>query len=196
MSQSSNFKKLSSELADIFSNAEFELEARHSLDVLNWVKIIDPNASESLQIAALAHDLDRGIAPMIRKIDEETYDEYKERHAKRSSELIAQLMTKYNFPQSTIKRTVSLVKNHEVGGDDEADILMDADSISFFSCNIDWYYHYKNENLESTTDGIKYKFERATPRAQKIIREVVIKNKILRDVCNEIFNRIDVVMST
>lgn len=189
MHLSSNFARLSSKLAELFSNADYELEAKHSIDVLNWVKKIYPEAGESLQIAALAHDLDRGVEPKIRKNQDESYDEYKARHANRSSELIEQLMIDFSFPKEIINRTITLVKNHEIGGDKETDILMDADSISFFSCNLDWYYNYKNRNLEATKEGIRYKYNRSTPRAQKIIRELTINNNILREACIEIFNK-------
>ena len=188
LNNSSNFNKLKSELADIFSKAEFELEGAHSLDTLDWVKKIDPNAGESLQIAALAHDIDRGIKPKIKRKENETYDDYKTRHAKRSSQLIAWLMAKNDYSKELIKETGRLVENHEVGGDKETDILMDADSISFFSCNIDWYYNYKSRNLDETKKGIKYKYERATPRAQKLIKSIKIQNRALKDICEEIFN--------
>ena len=182
---SSNFKKLKSEIAQILSKAEFELENAHSLDTLKWVKKIDKNASESLQIAALAHDIDRGISPRICIETNETYDGYKARHAKRSSQLIADLLLKYNYPKDFIKRTSLLVEKHEVGGDKEIDILMDADSISFFSCNLDWYLNYKG--ITGTKDKIIFMYKRATPRAKQMIKKIKIKNKILYDLCQEIF---------
>lgn len=184
---SPNFKQLRLELSEIFSKAEFELEGPHSLDTLEWVKKIDSNPTEALQIAALAHDIDRGIKPMVKREEDETYEDYKERHAKRSAQLIAKLMTKYDYPKDLLDKTSHLVRNHEIGGDIETDILMDADSISFFSCNIDWYYKHKNKDLEETKKGIKYKYERATPRAKKLIKTIEIKNKLLSDLCREIF---------
>lgn len=185
---SKNFKGLKSELVEIFSKAEFELEGTHALDTLEWVKKINPNAEEALQIAALAHDIDRGIKPRVKRQENETYDDYKKRHAKRSALLIEKLMVKHNYSKDLINKTIYLVENHEIGGNKETDILMDADSISFFSCNIDWYYNYKNKNLEETKKGIKYKFERATPRAKELIKTIEIKNKVLKEMCKEVFN--------
>lgn len=184
---SPNFKKFKSEIIKILSSAEFELEGAHSIDTLKWVKKIDINASELLQIAALAHDIDRGISPRVTREENETYNDYKARHAERSAQLVDDLMTKYSYSKDLIKKTVLLIKKHEVGGNRETNILKDADSISFFSCNIEWYYNYKNRDLEETKREILYKYKRATPRAKKMIRTIKIKNKVLRDICKDIF---------
>jgi hypothetical protein len=185
MNHSSNFNRLKLEIAKILSKTEFKLENAHSLDTLKWVKEIDTNANEYLQIAALAHDIDRGVSPRIIRETNEEYSDYKKRHAKRSSQLIADLMLKYNYPKNLINKTSHLVKNHEVGGDTETTILMDADSISFFSCNLEWYYKYKG--LEETKNKIMFMYKRATPRAKQIIKEIKIKNKILYNLCQEVF---------
>lgn len=184
---SKNFNNLKSEIVKIFSKAKFELEGAHSLDTLKWVKKIDINASESLQIAALAHDIDRGVAPKITRAENETYNEYKMRHAKRSSQLVAKLMIKYGYPKDLVEKTSHLVEEHEVGGDKETNILKDADSISFFSCNIEWYYNYKNKDLEETKREILYKYQRAAPRARKMIKTIKIKNKVLQSLCKDAF---------
>jgi len=182
---SPNFKKLKSEIAEILSKAGFPLENAHSLDTLKWVKKIDINAGECLQIAALAHDIDRGFDPKITRGTNETYDDYKKRHAKRSSQLIAELMNKYDYPENMVKKTSLLVENHEVGGDKETNILMDADSVSFFSCNIEWYFKYKG--LEGTKDKILFMYKRATPRAKQMIKNIKIENKELQSMCKDIF---------
>lgn len=183
---SPSFKKLKSEIEKIFSRAEFELEGAHSLDTLKWVKKINKGADESLQIAALAHDIDRGIEPKITRIDGESYENYKKRHAKRSSQLISKLMTKYGYSKDLIDKTSHLVENHEVGGEIESDILMDADSISFFSCNIEWYFRYRG--LDRTKDKIIFMYKRSTPRAKQMIKTIKIKNKELEKICQTIFN--------
>jgi hypothetical protein len=139
-----------------------------------------------LQIAALAHDIDRGFKPKNKRAEGETYDDYKKRHAKRSSQLISELMVKYGYSKDLIDKTIYLVKNHEVGGDIEADILMDADSISFFSCNLEWYFRYKG--FDRTKGKIMYMYKRATPRSKQIIKTIKIKNKELQKMCRVIFD--------
>lgn len=184
---SSNFEKLKLEIENIFSTAEFELEGAHSRDTWEWVMKIDKNSDEALQIAALAHDIDRGVKPKIMRLEGETYDDYKVRHAKRSAEIISKLMIKHGYDIETIRKTTRLVENHEVGGDRETDILMDADSVSFFSCNLEWYFNYKKKNYDETKREIIYKYERASLRARQMIRKIEITNKVLNDLCNEVF---------
>ncbi len=185
--KSPKFEKIKLEIIKILASAEFELESAHALDTLNWVKKIDKNASESLQIAALAHDIDRGIGQKIIREDGETYDEYKVRHAKRGAKLISELMAKFGYSKELIVETADLVLRHEVGGTKDADILKDADSVSFFSCNIEWYYNYKNKNDDEMKREILYKYERATPRAKELIKSIKIKNKVIQNMCQEIF---------
>lgn len=185
---SKKFGDLKKEILDILSEAEFELEKEHAVDTLNWVKKIDPEAGESLQIAALGHDLERAVGPMVRREDGESHANYKKRHSERSSQILAELMKKHGYNQATVDHACELVRLHETGGDYDADILRDADSVSFFSCNIEWYYEYKNRDLDVVRHQIEYKYSRATPRAKKLIRTIKIKNKVLNDLCQEIFS--------
>lgn len=186
--RSDSFNKLKSRLSEIYKNAEFgPSEWEHALDTLRWTEIIDTNADETLKIAALAHDIDRAVPPRIRRNENETYDDYKVRHSRRSAQLISELMVEYGFPKESIERTYHLVNKHELGGDKGSNIIKDADSISFFSNNIEWYYNYKKKNYYEVKREIRYKYERATPRAKRLIKTINIKNKVLRDICKEIF---------
>ncbi len=184
---SKNFTALKSTLLTLLSQAEFELKCEHALDTLKWVKRMASQADEALQIAALAHDLERAVPPMIRRRVNEAHKDYKKRHAKRSALLIMDLMRKQGYSQPLWEKTGLLVENHEIGGDLETDILRDADSISFFSCNIDWYFHYKQGDLELLKKQIAYKYDRASPRARSLIKLIKIKNPVLSEACRNIF---------
>ncbi len=179
------FNKIKLEIAQTVFKSDIPTDPSHSIDTLQWVKKINPKADECLQIAALAHDIDRAISPRIIQKINETYDNYKKKHAIRSSKIIADLMNKHGYFKKDIEKTCHMVKNHEVGGDDETNILMDADSISYFSCDLEWYFQYKG--LEKTKDKIKFMYQRATPRAKEIISNLNIKNKELKNICKEIF---------
>ena len=187
MHSSQDFGKLKSEILRLLSVAEFDLEEAHAKDTLAWVKKIDLSASEPLQIAALAHDIERAVKPMVKRKAGEAHPSYKRRHAQRSARILAELMAKHGYKDEFIKRTCSLVEMHEVGGSREADILRDADSISFFSCNIEWYYKYKDKNLDVVRHQVQYKYSRASSRAKELIKTIKIKNKILSNVCQGIF---------
>lgn len=49
------------------------------------------------------------------------------------------MLVKFDFDDLFINKVYNLVLKHELGGDKETDILMDADSISFFEGNLPTY---------------------------------------------------------
>ena len=89
-----------------------------------------------MQIATLAHDLDRSIHPRTTKMKGETYLHYKNRHAKRSATIISSVMEEFHYKKESIETVAHLVENHEVGGDETTDYVRDADSIVYFEQNI------------------------------------------------------------
>lgn len=182
-----NFDKLTKEIAHLIQEADIHEDVIHSTNTLEWVLKLNPDASEELQIAALAHDIDRAIPPPTKMQTGESYDNYKQRHAKRSAECIAQIMKEQQFANDSIDRVHYLVENHEVGGDEDATILMDADSISYFDVNIQIYY--QKRGIEITKSKINFMYSRTTPRAQKYIKMLNSDNDELRAACLEIFNK-------
>lgn len=117
------------------------VEERHSQDTLNWIIKIDKNASSSLQIAGLFHDIDRTMTDYkgsfgIANLQE--YRKYKKEHAARCAKLTRQLLQKNNFPSELIKQVANLISNHdnyEISNDSELEILRLADSLAFFNNN-------------------------------------------------------------
>jgi len=89
-------------------------------------------------------------------------------------------MFQQGYSKESILRTSLLVKNHEVGGDKDTNFLMDADSISYFDTNIDWYY--KEKGLEKTKSKIIFMYRRASLRAKKIIKSLCFKNEDVQTI--------------
>ena len=95
-----------------------EIEYSHSQSVLKWVLKLDPDASESLKIAALGHDIDRSFPEKrVKAVDYENYLEFKKVHSLKSAEIIVELMKRQNFKEETIKKTRNLIERHEIGGE-------------------------------------------------------------------------------
>lgn len=151
----------------ILDKSELAEESSHAKNTLWWVKKLKPDASMALEIAALAHDLERGIAPRCREKDFETHEEYKKAHSERSALILEKILRYYSLDEDLIAETIELVRLHEVGGSEEAEVLMDADSISFFDNNLDFYISYKG--VAGAIKQVRYKFERCSPRAKKYI---------------------------
>jgi hypothetical protein len=175
---------LKPQIADIIKQSAYEEDPSHSVNTREWVLKLDPNASEALQIAALSHDIDRAIQPRTLQLENESYDDYKSRHAKRSAELIIKLMEHNGCPFDLIQHVGRLVENHEIGGDPESDILMDADSISYFDNSLAIFLARKGKEYTKFKIGVM--FERCSPRAQEVIRSLNLKPELNELLSNAI----------
>lgn len=186
------FRKIKAEISEIIGRSDEKFDSQHSINTVKWIKRLEKNPSKELLIAALAHDIERGVTPTVHKRPNETYDDYKMRHAQRSSEIIANLMLKFNFAHNSIEKVRKLVKNHEVGGDKETNILRDADSVAFFDSLDSNVKQYINRGgFESTKDRIKDKivfmYQRTSSRAKRLIKTINFEDRELRIICNDIF---------
>ena len=164
------FNKLHQRISEIVSESPLEGELKHSESVWKLVQKIDGHSSEELQIAALCHDIERGVTPRVLQHNDENYEDYKQRHAKRSSDITAQLLNDFGYSKESVSKVKNMIENHEVGGNEETNVLRDADSVSFFIDNIDIYI--KRNTLEKSEYKIKLMYERASERAKKMIKQV------------------------
>ena len=113
----------------------------HSKNTLDWLLKLKPNADEGPIIAALSHDIERAIEKRkVRRRDYKDYDAFKDSHALNSAKILAEIMQECNLSEKMIDEVYFLVSLHETGGTKLADILKDADSISFFDVNLPLYF--------------------------------------------------------
>lgn len=161
---------LKEEILNILRQSDLDLEAEHAENTLFWTLKLKSSASLALQIAALAHDIERSRPDRYRSEDFSDHAEYKRKHSDKGAEMLTELLEKYDIDRDTVTEAAELVKLHEVGGTEDADVLQDADSISFFDNNLEFYYSYRG--LEGTLKQIKYKFERCSTRAQEQIKHL------------------------
>ena len=114
-------------------------QIKHFLRTVDWVKELRHNADEALLIAALAHDIERGFRKQdMLKIYKKYHFNDKEfirPHQERGAEIIADFLREANADNELIERVKYLVSRHEEGGDDDQNLLKDADSVSFFENN-------------------------------------------------------------
>lgn len=164
-----SFDSVKKEIELILPESPLDFELVHAQLVLKWVLELKPDADEALKIAALAHDIDRAITKITEKdlSDFSKINEFKKEHALRSSSFIGDILQKHRYSEEIISKVKHLVEHHEVGGDAESDILMNADSLAYFDYNIPSYL--KRNGKERTIEKIRFMYKRLSSKAQKLV---------------------------
>lgn len=167
------FRKVEKRIKDILKESPLDFDVKHAELTLKYVLELKPDADDALRIAALAHDIDRGVTKITEGTHLKDYgdiDAFKKEHAKRSAGIIKDILEEEKAGDDLIKKVIHLVENHEVGGDQEIDILTDADSISYFDYNI--YEYHKRNGDEKTKSKIEFMAKRVSPHGLEVIRNI------------------------
>ncbi len=153
----------------IYSNAD------HLIRTEYWVRKLDPHASNALRIAALTHDIERAFKENRHPPGEEFGDwedpVYAQWHGQRSAEFTANFLKTEEARIQLIKQVADLIINHEQGGNTQADLLRDADSISFLEVNSPLFISWIPSKLsrEQVENKIDYMFNRiGSDQARKL----------------------------
>jgi hypothetical protein len=159
-------------------------DPRHAENTLEWVLRLDPKAGQALQIAALAHDIDRAIeGQKVRRGDFDDYDAFKAAHARNGAKILRAILDECGVAEPTLDEACRLVVRHEVGGDPSSDLLKDADSISFFDFNMPFYY--KRERWEETKRRCIWGYRRLSPRMKKLASDFTFEDETLTRLLTE-----------
>lgn len=173
-------------------------EKNHALDVYKWVQKIKKNASMTLKIAALFHDIDRIITPGVGagfKGNRTTreYIEHKKAHASRSANYICPLFLKNGLNKSFVDRVRFLIQHHDDTGkeiefinDRELDILVSADSLSFFDTIATALY--KEEGEERLKDKVRFMIQKMPKLGKRLLESQILENKIFEKIKREVLS--------
>ena len=152
-------------ISELIAGSAIPEDPRHSINTLEWLLEFEPNADEALQLAALGHDIDRAVeASKVLRTDFSDYDDFKAAHAKHSAEMLLEILQQCGVEDRTLADELyRLVCVHEVGGDARSDLLVDADSLSYFDVNLPLYRdrNSREETLRRCVWGIRRLSERA-----------------------------------
>ncbi len=160
-------------------------DPRHAENTLEWVLRLDAKAGEALQIAALAHDIDRAVEKRkVRRRDYDDYDAFKAAHARNGAKMLRAILEECGVPTPTADEACRLVECHEVGGDGHSDLLKDADSISYFEVNVPFYY--EREGWEETKRRCIWGYRRLSVRGREIAKKITYEDQKLRCLIQEV----------
>ncbi len=175
-------------ICEVISGSRVPEDPRHADNTLEWLLRLEPDAGEALQLAALAHDIDRAIEEIkVRRTNFDDYDAFKAAHARHGAELLRPILSACGVAGDIADEACRLVTVHEVGGDADADLLKDADSISYFDVNLPLYY--QREGWSETKRRSLWGYRRLSARARKIVKNIdyeeEVINRLLREVIHD-----------
>lgn len=138
----------------------------HAVNTVLWLRRLAPDADAALRLAAYAHDIDRADdATRMRRADFADYDAFKAAHAEHGAAIVAAILRDEGLPPAFIADCADLIRRHETGGTPRADLLRDADSISYFDVNLPLYF--AREGWDETLRRCRWGWQRLSPRAQQ-----------------------------
>lgn len=98
-----------------------------------WLQQLKPDADEAFLIAAIAHDIQRACRDP--SIDMADTSQSVTVHQEKGAEIVGEFLQNSGANEKFIARVKHLVSKHEVGGDEDQDLLKDVDSLSFLENN-------------------------------------------------------------
>ena len=172
----------------VIAGSQVPEDPRHADNTLEWLLCLEPDAGDALQLAALAHDIDRANEEIkVKQADFDDYDAFKAAHARNGAELLRPILNACGVAGDIVDEACRLVEVHEVGGDPRSDLLKDADSISYFDVNLPLYY--QREGWAETQRRSLWGYRRLTQRAQEIVKGIEYEEEDLISLMKTVFDR-------
>ncbi len=173
------FKKVRDFVEEEFGPDKME----HFDKTVYWVKQLKPDADEAMLIAAIAHDISRAV---YRKEHNELLKKYNFNdpeflyfHQEKGAEIIEQFLKSEGADESLIRKVKFLIMQHEWGGNEDQNILKDADSISFFEVNAPGFFQRHPEmGKEKIRAKFDWMFERISSEKARQIAEPMYRKAI------------------
>jgi hypothetical protein len=156
------------EAAHKWVNDNYEMNAYHLVNTLEWLDKIAPDASEAMRLAALTHDMERAFDGPDRPIHENMGGDdaaYYEAHSRRSARIVGEFLREQGADDELVAEVEKLIGAHEVGGWEEANLVQAADSLSFFDVNVPLFLEFIKEGRH-TVDEVIAKLDFTLARIQ------------------------------
>ncbi|MCL5775343.1 MAG: DUF4202 family protein [Patescibacteria group bacterium] len=182
------YPKVEKYITEIFAQSPHFRDIKHFERTVYWLKKLRPDADEALCIAAFAHDTERafresGIHPMAEKSSQGFLDEtFMKYHQEKGAEIIVEFLKKQDAPSELTERTSMLISKHEVGGNEDQNLLKDADSISYFENQIDFFLTHKVTEVgkDKVKDKFQWMFDRISSEDARALAKPMYEQAIKR----------------
>ncbi len=183
-----NVDRAKRKIRAVIADSRIPEDPRHADNTLEWLLRLEPDAGDALQLAALAHDIDRAIdGSKVRRADFDDYDAFKAAHARNGAEILRPILNACGVPGDIVDEACRLVEVHEVGGDPRSDLLKDADSISYFDVNLPLYY--QREGWAETKRRSLWGYRRLSARARELVNKTCYHDETLMQLLREVIHK-------
>lgn len=154
-------------------------ETAHSVDVLNWVKRLKPDASGLLQAAALLHDVERivfenSLVGFQGDRSSQEYAQYKKEHAGRSARIARDSLLGLRVRKNRVEKVESLISLHDAPWekiqdleDEDLEVLVTADTFSFFTMIGEDMW--RRDGIEKLTEKVKFMISKLSPKYMQVL---------------------------
>ena len=149
--------------------AEVHPHRRHLERALDWLLVLDPDASEAARIAAATHDIERAFPDLdapwdsARDWDSAQYNRW---HQDRCADMMAAWLRERDAPDDLTREVERLVRAHEDGGWPQADLVQAADSLSFLDTMVELVIAWVSSgrtSRERAAGKLRHSVERIAP---------------------------------
>ena len=165
-------------IEEIIEKSSVPEDPLHSKNTLEWLLRLKPDADEALKIAALGHDIERAVEERkVKREDFSNFDEFKKAHALNSARIMAEIMKGYTISKELADDIFSLVAHHETGGDERAEVLKEADTISYFDVNLPLYY--ARHSVEETKRRVLWGYKKLSANLKEVVAKMNYSDKKL-----------------
>ena len=141
----------------------------HMQRALDWALVLDPDASDAVQIAAVTHDAERAYPDPDSEWDSAVSwadPEYNRWHQERCARIVGEWLREQGAEPQLTDEVEQLVRVHEDGGWPEANIVQAADSLSFLETMVwilaEWIQSGRCTR-ESSEGKARHSLERISP---------------------------------
>ena len=173
--------KVLAQIEEIMMLSPYPEDMFHSMNTLEWVEKFTPDPDPALRIAALGHDIERGFEDRcVQAASYDTFDEYKLAHALNCAEILVEILEEQGVDQRISDEVARLVANHEIGGDERAELLKDADVLSFFHVCLPLYYDRRG--AETTRKRCVWGFAKLTDSLRHHVLEIEYPDPELKEL--------------
>jgi len=180
------YPKVRQFIVDAFAKAHNPGDVKHFERTVYWLKQLKPDADEALCIAAFAHDTERAFRktsthPKAGNSPNGFQDEeFLAYHQNKGAEIVVDFLKEHDAPQSLIDRIRMLISKHEVGGNEDQNLVKDADSVSYFENQIGHFLSSKVAEVGRDKVGSKFQwmFDRITSEKARTLARPMFEEAI------------------